>query len=100
MRYKIGVLYHEILHEFVDDNLPRQSLLLAQHQDEASRVRDHLHLLALQKAVYLELGTKDELTEVIEMDGQLPGGFYKRAWQVVNQRNDDYLKYVEELKSP
>ena len=98
MRYKIGVLYHEILHGFVDDHPLGQSPLLAQHQGEAPRVREHLHLLALQKAVYLDLGMKDELTEVIEIDSQLPGGFYKRAWQVVNQRQDDYLKYVEELK--
>lgn len=99
MRYKIGVLYHEILHKYVDKYLPARSVLLAKYQNEPARVREHLHLLALQKAVYLELGMKDELAEVIDIDSQFPGGFYKRAWQIVNQDKDDYLKYVEELKT-
>ena len=99
MRYKIGVLYHEILHRFVEDNLSARSVLLAQHRDEQPRVREHLHLLALQKAVYLDLGMKDELAEIIDIDSQLPDGSYRRAWQIVNQGADDYLKYVEELKT-
>jgi len=99
MRYKIGVLYHEILHKFLDDHMPTHSALLARHRDESPRVREHLHLLALQKAVYLTLGMKDELAELIDIDCQLPGGFYKRAWEIVNQDRDAYLNYIEELKS-
>jgi hypothetical protein len=99
MRYKIGVLYHEILHKFLDDHMPARSALLARHRDEDSRVREHLHLMALEKAVYLALGMKDELAELIDIDGQLPGDFYKRAWQIINQDKDDYLDYLEELKS-
>jgi len=98
MRYKIGVLYHEILHKFIDDHMPAQSALLARHHDEPPRVREHLHLLALQKAVYLALGMTNELAEMIEIDGQLPDGLYKRAWEIVNQENDAYLGYVDELK--
>jgi hypothetical protein len=98
MRYKIGVLYHEILHKFLDDHMPAQSALLARHRDEPPRVREHLHLLALQKAVYLALGMTNELAEVIDIDGQLPDGLYKRAWEIVNQENDAYLGYVDELK--
>lgn len=99
LRYKIGVLYHEILHGFISDHIPAESPLLIQHQNEAPRVKGHLHLLALQKAVYLRLGMKKELEEVINFDGQLPSGFYKRAWQIVNQDEKQYLKYVEELKA-
>jgi len=99
MRYKIGVLYHEVLHKYLDGHFPAQSVLLAQYRNEVPRVREHLHLLALQKAVYLALGMKDELAEVIDIDSQLPGGFYRRAWLIVNQGKDDYLKYVEELKA-
>jgi hypothetical protein len=99
MRYKIGVLYHEILHRYVDKLLPAHSNLLDKYQNEPARVREHLHLLALQKAVYLELGMKAELAELIDIDSQLPGGFYKRAWQIVNQGEDDYRKYAEELRN-
>jgi len=40
----------------------------------------------------------NELAEVIDIDGQLPDGLYKRAWEIVNQENDAYLGYVDELK--
>ena len=98
LRYKIGALYHEILHRFVDAHMPAHSALLAQHHGEPARVREHLHLLALQKAVYLALGMRDELSELIDIDGQLPDGFYKRAWDIVNRDRDAYLDYVNELK--
>jgi hypothetical protein len=98
MRYKAGVLYHEVLHKFLDEHMPARSALLDGHPRENSRVRDHLHLLALQKAVYLELGMKGELSEVVDIDSQLPDGSYKRAWEIVNQSADGYLKYVEELR--
>ncbi len=99
MRYKVSVLYHEVLHKFVADHMPAKSALLSQYPSENPRVRGHLHLLALQKAVYLKLGMKAELSEVIAIDSQLPDGFYKRAWQIVNQNEDGYIKYVEELKA-
>jgi hypothetical protein len=99
MRYKVSVFYHELLHAFIDDYLPPHSKLLAQHESEPTRVRDHLHLLALEKAVYLELGMKEELAEIINADGQLPDGFYKRAWEIVNQDETTYLKYLDELKA-
>ena len=79
--------------------MPAHSALLTQYRDEAPRVREHLHLLALQKAIHLTLGMKDELAELIDIDGQLPDSSYKRAWQIVNQDKDGYLKYLEELKS-
>jgi hypothetical protein len=97
LRYKISVLFHEILHKFLNDQLPSQSHLLSEHQSESKRVKNHLHLLALEKAVYLELGLTSELKEIIVIDGQLPGGAYKRAWAIVNQTDGEYLKYVNEI---
>src|SRR5690242_16262901 len=88
LRFKIGALYHEILHKFVDAHMPAHSALLARHDGEHARVREHLHLLALLKAVYLALGMQDELAELIDIDGQLPGGFYKRAWEIINRDPD------------
>jgi len=29
--------------------------------------------------------------------GQLPNGAYKRAWQIINATDDEYLKYVAEF---
>ena len=98
LRYKISVLFHEVLHKFLNDHMPTQSPLLAEHQNESKRVKNHLHLLALEKAVYLELGFTSELKEIIDIDRQLPGGAYKRAWAIVNQTEDEYRKYVAEIK--
>jgi hypothetical protein len=98
VRYKACILFHEVLHSFVEDYVPKSSPLLAEHKDENERVRDHLHLLALMKAVLLDQGLQSDLAEVIEVDGELPGGYYKRAWEIVNQTDDTYLKYVSELR--
>lgn len=42
-------------------------------------------------------GVGDDLdgkAEVIANDGQLPGGFYKRAWEIVNHGQNDYKLVV------
>jgi len=37
------------------------------------------------------------LKEVIAVDSMLPGGYYKRAWELVNATDTEYVKYVTEL---
>jgi hypothetical protein len=98
VRYKANILFHELLHGLLQDAVPKDSPLLAAHKDENERVRDHLHLLALMKAVFLDQGMPSDLAEVIEIDGELPGGYYKRAWEIVNQTDDTCLKFVSELR--
>jgi hypothetical protein len=98
VRYKVNILFHEVLHSFVHDYVPKSSPLLAEHGDESERVQDHLHLLALMKAVLLDQGLQSDLAEVIKIDSELPGGYYKRAWEIVNQTDDTYLSYVSELR--
>jgi hypothetical protein len=97
MRYKVDTLFHELLHIFLSRHPIENSALLKEHATEDERVRDHLHLLALQKAVLLKLGEPDALKEVIAVDSALPGGYYKRAWELVNATDKEYLKYVAEL---
>lgn len=99
LKYKVAVLYHEVLHEFVDDHLPKDSVLLSTHSKESSRVLNHLHLLALLKSAYIRLGLESELEEVISIDSKLPGGFYKKAWQIINENENTYKLYVSELGS-
>jgi hypothetical protein len=97
MRYKADTLFHEMLHILLAAQPVRNSVLLEQHASEPARVRNHLHLLALQKAVLLELKQPEVLKEVVAIDSQLPGGYYKRAWEIVNASDGEYLKYVGEL---
>ena len=97
MRYKVDTLFHELLHIFLNRHPIKNSALLEEHAAEDERVRDHLHLLALQKAVLLKLNEPDALKDVITVDSVLPGGYYKRAWEIVNATDTEYLKYVAEL---
>jgi hypothetical protein len=97
VRYKMHTLFHELLHLFLFQNPVENSMLVHKHSAESERVRGHLHLLALQKAVLLKLDEGDALKEVIAVDSALPGGHYKRAWEIVNATDSEYLKYVAEL---
>ena len=90
-------LFHELLHIFLSRHPIENSALLKEHAAEHERVRDHLHLLALQKAVLLKLNEPDALKEVMAVDSALPGGYYKRAWELINATDKEYLKYVAEL---
>lgn len=99
MHVKTGTLYHEILHKYIDDNLPESSKLIEKYKNEHSRVLKHVHLLALQKAVYLKLQLNDQLSSIMKVDSQLPNGYYKRAWEIVNSHPDYYLEFVHELQA-
>ena len=72
----------------------KESLLLERNKAEPERTRNHPHLLALQKAVLLKLNETEALKNVVAIDSQLPGGYYERAWKIVNANKDEYLKYV------
>jgi len=97
LRYKVNTLFHELLHIFLQRHPIANSALLKEHASEDERVRDHLHLLALQKAVLLKLNQADALKEVIAVDSMLPGGYYKRGWELVNATDTEYSKYITEL---
>lgn len=98
LRYKANVLAHEVLHKFLLDHPVSGSALRDQHAGETEAVRDHLHLLALMKAAFLELGEASALEEMVRIDGLLPGGTYRRAWELVNRTPDEYRLYVDEVR--
>jgi hypothetical protein len=97
LRYKADTAFHESLHAFTSRHVPRESKLLAQHRSESACVLNHLHLLALQKAVLLAVGDAVALEQVVAIDSLLPSGCYKRAWSLVNETSDAYKTYVAEL---
>jgi hypothetical protein len=99
LRYKVDVAFHESLHGFVAQYAPRGSPLLVSRRSESQCVVNHLHLLALQKAVLLAIGDDAALQQLIAIDSQLPSGCYKRAWALVNETDDTYKQYVADLKN-
>ena len=98
LRYKIDIAFHESMHPFVEGLVSDKSPLIQAHHSEEACVLNHLHLLALQKAVLLSLGELAELHQVISFDSELPSGCYKRAWALVNETNSMYKAYVAELR--
>jgi hypothetical protein len=86
------------LHNYIGSFLPQKTPLLEKYKLESKGVLNHLHLLALEKGVYLMLGWKSKLNAVIAKDESLPNSDYKRAWEIVNE-NQNYLTFIFELKS-
>jgi hypothetical protein len=99
LRYKSYVLTHEVLHKFINEHPIINSPPIQLHANEDKRVKNHLHLFALLKAALLSFGEKDALNEMIDINSQLPGGIYKRAWKLVNQTPDEYMRYVNEMRN-
>ena len=94
----ISTIYHEILHNYIDSFLPKNTPLLIKYKNEPPGVLNHLHLLALEKTIYLQLGWKSKLNEIIKKDESLPNEDYKRAWEIIN-KNESSEKFVSELIS-
>lgn len=79
----VGIIFHELLHHYLRGRIPERSQLLAERAGEDDTVRSHLHLLALQKAVYLRLHLRETLERVMAKDRALPNKSYGRAWDIV-----------------
>ena len=92
----IGIKRLESLHWYVHPLVPKPSRLLAKYEGEDLLVRNHLHLLALLKHVYVKLGRTRELALVVDADQHLPRAAYRRAWEIVNAEGDE--PFVSELK--
>lgn len=92
MSYKADTLFHELLHGYLETYPVKDSGLLEPYASEPRRVRNHLHLLALEKAVFLRLNEPEALNDVVLHDSELPNGYYKRAWEIVNATDDEYFE--------
>jgi hypothetical protein len=91
----VDTVFHELLHNFVVENLPDETPLLKHYENEHRLVKNHLHVLAIEKLVYTKLQKTDELAWLEYLNNRI-GGEYLRAWQIVNKA-DDYLLFVAEF---
>jgi hypothetical protein len=83
----VGITFHELLHRYVDKvfgGMNPSTPLLQKYGNENILVRRHLHVLALQRAVYLHLGRENEINAIAENDSRYFGSDYARAWAIVN----------------
>lgn len=78
------LLFHELLHTWLDDNLGSdRTELLKKHTNETAEVREHIHLMAIQKMVYLKLNRLDLLEFCDQCYRRNPDG-YRRSWEIIN----------------
>ena len=93
----IGINSHELLHTYVIGALPQgKSVLLEKYQSEEPVVKNHLHLMAVMKLVYLKLDRDAQLQQIMEKDRALSSPAYGRAWQIVNDL-EGHEAFVQEL---
>lgn len=95
MHMFVALVFHELLHTYVYENI-EASALLEKYEAEPFSVKSHMHLMALLKNAYLKLGYDDELEDILARDRKI-GSVYARAWEIVNEL-EDYRAFVDELK--
>ena len=92
-----ALLFHELLHTYVIGALPQgKSALLERYKSEEPVVKNHLHLMAVMKMVYLKLDREEQLKQIIEKDHEIDNPAYGRAWQIVNDI-EGHQAFVQEL---
>jgi len=90
------LVLHEILHIFTVENLQdRSSKLLKKYANESRITQNHLYVMAMQKAIFLKLNLREELTKHIKHETSL-GGPYARSWKIVNDI-EGFQPFVNEL---
>jgi hypothetical protein len=89
------LVFHELLHTFVVENLD-DSPMITKYKEEIPVVRNHLHVMALQKFVYTKLG-RDDLLTMLDRSYNFIGGAYARAWEIV--QTEGYEVFLKELPS-
>lgn len=95
-KYFVDLVFHEILHIFAVENLKgKNTALLRKYSKESQETKGHLHIMALQRAIYRRLGLHERLQELMTKDISF-GENYARAWEIINDV-EDFQPFVNEL---
>jgi len=89
------LVFHELLHTWIVENGQWPSALYEKYQNEKRVVRNHLHLMAVQKHVYSELNRSDLILMIETRYKNMLG--YDRAWQIVTEI-EGIEPFLKELK--
>ena len=94
----VDMVYHELLHVYVARALHWNfwTPLLRKYGNEDINTKIHLHLFALQKAVYINLGMEKRWLIVVSRSREFPPQ-YSRAIEIVEK--EGYQPFVDELKN-
>ena len=100
MWFLAELIFHELLHHYVSP-VQEKSVLRQKYSSETVVTRNHLHVMALEKTVFLKIGLSDELKFIGEDYRTNAGPAYKRAWEIVNEIEGErpFLKEIQALAS-
>jgi hypothetical protein len=95
-------VFHELLHRYVMEVMAQRGLrdtpLLRKYGAEPEEVRDHLHLFAIEEAVYRRAGRERELAEVKSFEATLiKARLFARGRQIV--RAEGAQAFLDELRT-
>jgi hypothetical protein len=92
------LVFHELLHTWMMENLDwRNSLLLMKYKDELQVIKNHLHLMAMQRFIYQKLGRTDLSGWLAESYPRM--GPYARAWEIVD-KIEGHEPFISEIHGP
>ena len=94
----VQMTFHEFIHKYLKAHWNwHNSKLLYTYKNESPGVKSHLHLMALEKAVYLSLGDTDLMQVADKTYTEIIKGDYLRSWEVIGR--EGHKKFVNEVKS-
>lgn len=92
----VALVFHELLHKYVTEHRG-ETAMLRKYKNEPFSVKSHIHLMALMKMAYLNLGLEKELEDIVERDRKLARPVYLRSWEIVNEI-EGFQVFVDEMK--
>lgn len=78
----ISTAFHEVLHKYINEILTKKGSPILEKMKETELYEAHLHLFALQRAVFTSLGLAHLLPGIQQIEA-VHGEDYKRAWKAV-----------------
>lgn len=92
------LVFHELLHTWVIENVKYPTPLDTKYQNEERVVRNHLHVMAMQKYIYTMLNRADLINMINEQYSNPSMPAYGRAWTIVNEI-EGYEPFINEIRS-
>lgn len=81
----VSTVFHELLHIWLDDNFDEnKSCMLAKYHNENIHVLSHIHLMAIEKMVYLKINRPDIAAYIANSYCNFCSPEYRRSWEIVN----------------
>ncbi|MEK6796104.1 MAG: hypothetical protein AABZ39_15090 [Spirochaetota bacterium] len=96
-RTMIGpIVFHEVLHLYVNEILEKRSTpLLDENAKESALVRAHLHSFAIEHEVFMTLDPSGKTLRTVRKMDESYGTDYVRAWSIVTNRGA--APFIKEL---